>query len=608
MKEKDPMSRVLAWTTTVGAEAVLRPLVWATGPVFEKELRVAARRRRYYLLRTVYLLLLTIVVFLVWMEASNYSNPKARALTPTVGREIVVIILSLQFLVLPVLAVVMLGGAMSEEIRSRTLGALMVTPVGSFQIVLGKLLSRLLQLGLLMAVSLPVLVAIRVTGGIDMAAIVLGLALTAVTCLWVGAVALLMSTFFRTTIIAVILTLCLLGGLLLLVVAWKGESPLAADSLGGILWYMNPYVLFVLCVEPILQARMANYFPTAIRSSVVVVFCVGYGLAMLVFTGLVLLWAARRVRKVGLKLALGEARSTSRWERFMRPRAAARGRTDALRPVTGSPVLWRERQVRFGPSRLASIILWACIAGGAAALDLGACWDSTYHGVAMAAFIGNNMALFCAGLLLTVILASPSLSAEKESRTLGLLLTTPITAAEILWAKALGAAWRTAPIWGLLIVHVTLFVLAGAVRPQILLYTIFLVASVVVFFTGAGLYFATRVKRASSAIGLSLLLALVLLLGPFVLEPWLPAWWGEFRLALLTRGGHPVVQFFDVSSWSLYSMPSRPSVQYGPMRVWGLVANSFLMTAQMTVLTAVWTGAGLLFARRAARRLRKGAA
>jgi ABC-type transport system involved in multi-copper enzyme maturation permease subunit len=602
------MSRVLAWTTTVGAEAVLRPLVWATGPVFEKELRVAARRRRYYLLRTVYLLLLTLVVFLLWMEASGRGGPQARLLTPAVGRTIVQVVLAFQLLLLPVLAVVMLGGAMSEEIRSRTLGALMVTPVGSFQIVLGKLLSRLLQLGLLVAVSLPVLVAIRVTGGIDMAMIVEGLALTAVTCLWVGAVALLLSTFFRTTIIAVILALCLLGGLLLPVVAWDGESPVDADTLGGILWYMNPYALFVLCVEPILQARMASHFPTAIRSIVVAVFCVGYGLAMLVFTGLVLLWAARRVRKVGLKLALGEARSTSRWERFMRPRAAARGQTDALRPVTGSPVLWRERQVRFGPSRLASVILWACIAGAAAAFDIGAFWDSTYHGLALAAFIGNNMFLFCAGLLLTVILASPSLSAEREGRTLGLLLTTPITAAEILWAKALGAAWRTAPVWGLLAVHVTVFVLAGFARPQVLLYAVLLVAAVVVFFTGAGLYFATRVKRASSAIGLSLLLAVVLLVGPFVLEPWLPDWWGEFRLAVLTRGGHPVVQFFDVSSGSLYSMPGRLSTHNSPLRVWGLVANSFLMTAQMTVLGAVWMGAGLLFARRAAHRLRKGAA
>jgi ABC-type transport system involved in multi-copper enzyme maturation permease subunit len=611
VEKKDPMPRILARTTTVGVEAVMRPLVWATGPVFEKELRVAARRRRNFVLRTAYLLVLVLFVLLAWSSHGGRLSPsllaQGRSMAPEVARTIVTQVLTFQFILLPLLAAVMLGGSMSEEIRNRTLGVLMVTPVGSVRIVLGKLFSRLLQLGLLLAVSLPLLVAIRVMGGIDMEMVLLGLAVTATMCLFIGALGLLLSTFFQTAVTVVIILLCLLGGLYVLQGSMiePGYWPFP-DTVGYVLFYLqmlDPYSVF----RNVISGAHRTGGTASVYTSPWLI-AAGHCAAMIFFTGCVLLWAAQRVRKVGMKMVTGDTRTATRWEGLMRPQAAVRGATGALRPVTGSPVLWRERQVRFGPSRLASIVIWSVIAGGAAALDIGACWGFRYHELVLVGFIGNNLFLFCAGVLLTVLMTSPGLSAEKEGRTLGLLLTTPLSEAGILWDKALGAFLRTLPVWGLLAVHLAAYVVVGAVHPRIIPYTLVLSVSVIVMFTGSGLYFATITRRTSAAVGLNLVWALVVLVGPVFLMDWLPPTWWEFPAGLLVRLGHPVYDVFDLSVWSLYPLANRlPAFYTSPTAMgWDWTGSSHVPMVMVSTVAVVWIVAGLCFGRRAARRLRRG--
>ena len=127
-----------------------------TGPIFDKELRVSSRRRRNYILRFAYIALLTAFLALVWIEAMGQTGSGVYRVSrmAEAGKAIIVYIVWFQFCAVQILAVIMLSNSISDEIYHRTLGVLMTTPITSFQIVMGKLSSKLFQLILLLGVSL----------------------------------------------------------------------------------------------------------------------------------------------------------------------------------------------------------------------------------------------------------------------------------------------------------------------------------------------------------------------------------------------------------------------------------------------------------------------
>ena len=194
------------------ADRVLRFLSWPAGPVFGKELRISSRRRRSYVLRSAYVLLLTVFVILVWLaNIRGVSGANAIARMSETGKVIIVTIAWVQFFALQLVAVVILSTAISEEVRARTLGVLMSAPVSAFQIVFGKLLSGLLQLLVLLAVSLPLLTLVRVFGGVPLDYVLATVCITFTACLFAGAVALLFSALFRRAYASILLTLGTLG-------------------------------------------------------------------------------------------------------------------------------------------------------------------------------------------------------------------------------------------------------------------------------------------------------------------------------------------------------------------------------------------------------------
>ena len=142
---------------------------WSSCALLEKELRVSSRHRRNYFLRFAYLLSLTVFVAVIWAEQVQRlrtGGVYSASRMAEVGRHITVYAVFFQFWAAQLIAVIMLSNAFSDEIYHRTLNVLMTTPVTNLQIVLGKLLSKLLQLLLLFAVTLPLLAIVRVFGGV----------------------------------------------------------------------------------------------------------------------------------------------------------------------------------------------------------------------------------------------------------------------------------------------------------------------------------------------------------------------------------------------------------------------------------------------------------
>jgi ABC-type transport system involved in multi-copper enzyme maturation permease subunit len=172
---------MMATELTKSVRSLLNP-ARLTGPIFDKELRVSSRR---------------------WTQLVSYYQPGAfqAAWMSEAGKMIISTIVWFQFCATQLVAIIMLSTSISDEIYNRTLGLLMTTPINSFQIVMGKLLSKLLQLMLLLAISLPLLAIVRIFGGVPWDYIISSLCITLTTVAFVGSLSLLFSIFSRRSLL-----------------------------------------------------------------------------------------------------------------------------------------------------------------------------------------------------------------------------------------------------------------------------------------------------------------------------------------------------------------------------------------------------------------------
>jgi len=112
---------------------------WPGGAIFEKELRVASRRRRHYVLRSVYIGILILFFLIAWWGLVKSGGPGTTARTSSVmsrmAAGLTVSVCMLQLFTGQMMVIFILAGAINQEVRQRTLGVLMSTPLGGLAIV-----------------------------------------------------------------------------------------------------------------------------------------------------------------------------------------------------------------------------------------------------------------------------------------------------------------------------------------------------------------------------------------------------------------------------------------------------------------------------------------
>lgn len=597
----------------------LAPLDWAArlaGPILAKELRVASRRRRTYVLRFVYLAALTLFVAWAWASEVHWWTPQTAydiQRMALIGMGITARIHLFQLIALPAIALVMLSTSITEEIRRRTLGVLMATPVSAFRIVLGKMAGVVLQLALLLAISLPLLVLIRVFGGVPWDVVAIGLATTLATCILVGSLSMLVSTFVRRPYVAVLVTMLLLVaacvghyvGLVACAPAFTGGT--AAP--GGL-----ALTVLIASLNPVFWAEMLWPDPRLLTAVAPIggvwILWVSYCGAALAVSFLLLAWSARRLRRVALGLATADLRSRARGERLVRLPGRAGLRTVVIvRRVRGSPVFWRDKQVRFGPSRMAVVVMWSVLFSAAMTMDFCA-FDlcGTQEGVAVALIGPASLLLWVVAVLVSLVQPASAFAGEQEAMTLPLLLVTPLSRGRIVFDKAMGALWRSLPVWVLLPVHLLLCIVFGMTHPIVLVQVGAVLAGTLVFVTGAGLYFSVRVRRPAVAMALNLCLAVLCFVGPPVaaeMSRYGPStqmlasvceWVDPARQVLMATQRAASGPRYGVSLSNLtYDLPCYEGIR----RTAGWAPT----TALLVGTSAVWAVGGLLFARGALRRL-----
>jgi ABC-type transport system involved in multi-copper enzyme maturation permease subunit len=175
-----------------------------------KELRGRMRGRRAFIILTVYLLLLATFA---WMMELILEQRFGRGLAGSaafasaqIGAGVFTALLMLETLLVVALAPAFTAGAISLEREKQTLDLLATTPISSLSIVVGKLLSALTYLFILIFASIPMTAVVFVFGGVSPDDIVRGYVVLFATAIGLGSVGLFFSALMKRTQAATIAT------------------------------------------------------------------------------------------------------------------------------------------------------------------------------------------------------------------------------------------------------------------------------------------------------------------------------------------------------------------------------------------------------------------
>ncbi|HEY8439129.1 MAG TPA: ABC transporter permease, partial [Candidatus Limnocylindrales bacterium] len=230
-----------------------------------KELRGRMRGRRAFVILTVYLLFLAAFAW-AWQliaerayDGAGLSGGSAAFASALIGQEIFGALLIVETLLVVFLAPAMTAGAISMEREKQTLDMLATTPISSLAIVIGKLLSALTYVFILIIASIPLTAMVFVFGGVGPDEVLRGYVVLFVTAIGFGSLGLFISAVMQRTQAATVVTffgvLALTMGTLFVVLFWTtmagigpNQTRLGSAGLGPIkgrppealLWY-NPF-------------------------------------------------------------------------------------------------------------------------------------------------------------------------------------------------------------------------------------------------------------------------------------------------------------------------------------------------------------------------------
>ncbi len=477
------------------------------GAIFQREVRALGRRRMPYWVRFLYTLLLAgitaLVFFAIWDTSSSFGSSRQSVLEE-IAPAMLATIAVVQMVALGMIAPVLTAGAIADEKRQRTLSTLLTTPLTSRDMVLGKLGARTVQLVILSLVPMPLLLALRVFGGVEAESIAASVLLGLTVGLLGACLALMFSIWHRRTPSIVFFAMCATVVLVFLPlpVMFLLQWELSIDENSPLFKAIAPVALaVVLMPESTGAASVVDVRAFWITSSAYLgIVCLG----IVVFSIFVLRGVLKReasgmaTNNVIAKLVAPGVETESA--------QTAAGDRDA-RVVSDKPVLWRElRQaalssgtrtiIAFGLGILILLVLYATIG-----LD--------HPGITITLLLIASVALTAQAALST----PTTVSAERDAGSWNVLLTTPVRARQIVLGKTLGAVRRLWLSPAVLAFHLILAMIAGWFHPIGTLHATLLLVSLVFMLASTGVCLGLVCKRGVTASVLNLCLPLVLFLG-----------------------------------------------------------------------------------------------
>ncbi|UCD51133.1 MAG: ABC transporter permease subunit, partial [Phycisphaerales bacterium] len=329
---------------------------------------------------------------------------------------------------------------------------------------------------------------------------------TLTTAIFIGSLSLFLSIrggqFQR--VVTTVLAWCLLlwGGGAALLLSLGQAGYLSQTKAAAILVLTNPFVLMLAETKGMLGAASSGpgAFAWPLHCAVALA-----GAAVIL---LLAIWRVRRITILSIVAWVEGRRSGARGRVPARSGSRIWPWRRALKPVTGSPIVWKElRRPWFRHGRrsviYASIALVLAIGALIALLLVG--------GRAFVVLLLPIQALQLAFVVAVATAAASAITREKEARTWPILLATPLANREIARGKASGilrrCLWLLAPVPLLSL----FFGFSAPLADTNVLWVVLSVARIVVglagaavFLLGLGLYLSVRLRTTTAAVAATL--------------------------------------------------------------------------------------------------------
>jgi ABC-type transport system involved in multi-copper enzyme maturation permease subunit len=560
------------------------------GPIFLKETLSSGRRGITYWLRGGYAALLCLVTSLALLAATNdqpYGSSGVERLG-TIAPIITRVVGIVQFIVLTHIGILLTASALSEEKLNRTIGSLFTTPMSSMEIVFGKLSSRIVQLIILGLVPLPILLALRVFGGIQAEAIFAFTTLSLSSAILAASIGLVMSAWVSKSWSAVtmgmLLTVAIYG------LPWLLWGSLAQNWRNALNWTLIAEVLAHLSAPAALFATFLDWqVPSRIGIPLWATASVSNVLIAIGFTS----FASVMMRRMASERSARKVRK----KRKRGPDATR----EQSRVVGDRPVFWRQLRQPLMERRAvtwvmyiatALLLIWAYVEWG---FD-----ERTLHMLIIVP--ATILTLLSAALISTSIVPT-----ERQARTWDVLMTTPLSAGEIVRGYWMASVLRLLPFPLIILAHLGVTLIIGPLvgvktattTPLFVLGPLLCYAGLLV---ATGLYFGVRCRRGIVASALNLGLWVGLWIGlPIIVAILSELIWGYLEdgaLPLMLFGPSPLVIIvtailggLDITSerWHQlheYEFPGQ-DLSLGGMTALVVISSAFAvaMTLLMHVLT-----------------------
>ncbi|RNC82407.1 MAG: hypothetical protein ED559_11690 [Phycisphaera sp.] len=543
----------------------LAPLQWLYGvvwnPILQRELRASGRRRSTYIIRGGYAAAFSLVAITAvtsTMETYGYYNSataRAQGLA-RLAESIVLFIVWFQFFTLVLLSPTMTSPSICEEKLRGTLGALMTTPLTSTRIVLGKLMGRMYQALLLTLVSAPLLLAIRVFGGVPIEWIVAYTLVTLSTAVFAGSLGLLFAMWHDRSAPAAMFALLTLGLMFaappLIFFAMRQSSYLGLPSIGISIEQINSLIPYgIASCPPFALAALATDGPQQLGIpwlagtpfDKIWVLTVVYMLMCSAFT----LWIASLVmRRLLLEASGGAVKAKPVPEN--KPARDTKKRTKhrvRLARLADQPVYWREVSRRWINGRFERSVLAFVLV-----FSLGFAYYKTdmdeqpIH--MLIGLVGMILLMLCAS-----VMTASSINGERATETWDALMTSPVSGRAVVLGKYFAVVRRLAPLAGLVSLHFIVMSFRGFISWPATAMSIALISVPPLFYLATGLAMSLRFTKSSVSSVCNIILLLAMWFGiPILIIIMLEFNWerSEFEdlMERFVFGSHPLLMLVSV--------------------------------------------------------------
>jgi ABC-type transport system involved in multi-copper enzyme maturation permease subunit len=420
------------------------------GAVFTREAAIAPRRVSFFAARSLFVAALFALTATAWQLLVGSQHVENVGDLAWFGASAFQILAQLQLAVAMPFSALLVASAVALEKDRKTLDLLLMTQLSNAELVLGKLLASMLSVVVVVIAALPLLAILAILGGISTGQIFRVQAVTLASALVAGSLGSTFALWREKTFQALAMTAL---ALMLWLIGWE----IVAASGTWWSWLGMPAANWATAMSPwqaVLDAARPQFAGGGDRFSAIdpVYLFLFSSLAFSailnsVAIAMVRVWnPTREVQPRGEDE--GAAVSSSNSEAAAMPHERVvriHGAGGKARPVWDNPILWREVRTWAYGKRVLLIRLayWAVFAACAAAIvattrSQGA--STIVDAIPPAA--RPLVALLVIGLILLNALAVTSMTSERDSRALDLLLVTDLSPKEIVLGKLGGAFYN----------------------------------------------------------------------------------------------------------------------------------------------------------------------